>query len=390
MARYRNDWMPEDERRDASMRFDRALALELVEVDPEGTKREAEVLMADGSVKETCHAVPIYRKLKKGEKRQPGERPINEFRTDRKTGELVPGITCPEGGYIAGGSAHAGSGFNFVPVMDQGGNIVSWSLTALNVPENVALYDQRAALNEYLRHVGVELSILTTDTAFHSTPEQGMPRGAWHDIRVIENIGLSSHSDSDVSVAKAIKRRKQRINLAWNDKFWLDGHRQGHCKHGKAKVVRRVDERAHHPGVTVRTEYVCTSKDKADFCGSVTLTAGGYRPADNGKTLVKTKKEDQHLADWNAGNFMTFDDAEYTKKFGFLRNSMQEGFFGAQLTNRLATLEKRWIRRMAQAEIDIAMSLSILCAAKIARRREQLNKPRLQPVVSAPALALAA
>jgi hypothetical protein len=385
LSRYRNDWFPEVERRDAWMRFERALQYEIAEVDPEGVRREGEALLADGSVKETHHAVPIYRKLKPGQKRKPGERPINEFRKDRvtgepmrdkRTGELVSGITCPEGGHIAGGSDHAGSGFNFVAVMDQGANIPSWRVVALNEPENASLYEQRAEVDAYLRRVGVEMSVLTTDKAFHSTPEKGMPRGGWHDIRVIENIHLSSHGDSDTNLKSAAARRKQKLVIDWNDKFWLDGHRQGHCTHGKAKVVRRVDERKRGSGITIRTEYVCPSTDKADHCGSVTLTAGMYRLSDNGAKVVKARRDEQARVDWTIGNFLTFDDAEYAKKFGLLRRSLQEGFFGSQLTNRLGALEKRWIRRKAQAELDIAISLSILHAGKLAHRRARLGKPR--------------
>ena len=52
----------------------------MTEVDPEGVKREAEVLLADGSIKETHHTVPIYKKLKNGEVRSPNARPENEAR----------------------------------------------------------------------------------------------------------------------------------------------------------------------------------------------------------------------------------------------------------------------------------------------------------------------
>ena len=45
---------------------------------------------------------------------------------------------------------------------------------------------------------------------------------------------------------------------------------------------------------------------------------------------------------------------------------------------RLGALEKRWIRRKAQAELDIAISLSILHAGKLAHRRARLGKPRVQ------------
>jgi hypothetical protein len=39
--RYRQHWFPEKERRDAWMRFERALQYEVIDVDPEGAKREA-------------------------------------------------------------------------------------------------------------------------------------------------------------------------------------------------------------------------------------------------------------------------------------------------------------------------------------------------------------
>jgi len=80
LFRYRNDWFPEHERHEAWLRFERALQFEVTEVDPEGVKREAEVLLADGSIKETHHTVPIYKKLKNGEVRSPNARPENEAR----------------------------------------------------------------------------------------------------------------------------------------------------------------------------------------------------------------------------------------------------------------------------------------------------------------------
>lgn len=67
--------------------------------------------------------------------------------------------------------------------------------------------------------------------------------------------------------------------------------------------------------------------------------------------------------------------------FGPLPLSRQEGFRGSQLSNRLGVLEKRWISRKGQAELDIASQLSILCADKLANRRAELG-----PRVRTPAL----
>lgn len=371
LGRYRNEWFVEDERVLAWMRYERELQFEINEVDPEGSKKEAEALLADGSVKETHHRVPIFETGKRGTRVL-----ANAFRKNRETGERdVPAITCPEGGHIGGRSDHAGDGFNVGSVMDQGGNVISWRVVALNVAENATLYEQRNEIDAYLRRVGTELSILTTDSAFHTSPKSGLPRGGWHDIRVIENIHLSSHGSGDANIASATKRTKATIFISWNDKFWLDGHRQGHCEHGRAKVIRRVEDRKRGTGITVRTEFVCPCTDKSQNCGSVTLTAGLYRLA-NKDTVVRARPDEQHEVDWTIGNFMTFDDPEYAKKFGLLRRSLQEGFFGSQLSNRLGALAKRWIRRKAQAELDIAISLSILHAAKLAHRRERLGKPR--------------
>jgi hypothetical protein len=384
LSRYRNHWFPEDERRDAWMAFERALQHEVIDVDPEGARREAQALLADGSVKETHHTVPVYRKLRKGQKRRPGERPVNEFRIDRATGmKTVQAITCPEGGHIAGGSDHAGDGFNVVMVLDQGANVPSWKVVALSEPENASLYAQRDEIDAYLRAVGVDISVLTTDRAFHTNAENGMPRGGWHDIRVIDNIHLSSHGDSATNRNSAATRRKQRLVIDWNEMFWLDGHRQGHCKHGKCKVTRRVDDRKTSAGITVRTEFTCPSSDSQDHCGSLMLTAGKYRLSDNKTRIVKARRGEEHAIDWTIGNFCTFDDAEYAKKFGLLRRSLQEGFFGSQLSNRTKALHKRWIRRKAQAELDIAISLSVLHAAKLERRRERLGKPRSAPAHAA-------
>lgn len=379
LARYRNDWFIFDENHSAWMAYERAVQFEVIEVDPEGVKAESAVLMADGSAMETNHTVPIFKKkLKPGQKRDPSERPANEFKKHRKTGELVPNIHCPEGGFIAGGSDHAGQGFNFVPVMDRGANIVSWRLDSLAEPENEALYNQREEVAAWLRRVGVDIAILSTDNAFNSSAENGMPRGAWHDINVIENIQLSSHGDSEKTKASAQKRRDQKLTIAWNPKFWLDGHRQGNCEHGLCRRVRNTDDRARRRGLIIRTEWVCPCPDKSENCGSVTLTAGKYRLAFNGKSIVKARKDEKQAVDWMIGTFMTYDDPDYTKKFGMLRRSMQEGFFGSQLTNRLGVLEKRRIRQKAQAERDMAISLSILHAAKLAHRRKRLGTPRAQ------------
>lgn len=87
----------------------------------------------------------------------------------------VPGITCPEGGHIAGDSDHAGSGLQLRSRHGQGRNILSWRVVALNAPENATLFEQRDEVGAYLRRVGVEVSVLTTDRGFHSTAEKGMP-----------------------------------------------------------------------------------------------------------------------------------------------------------------------------------------------------------------------
>ncbi len=352
--RYREDWFVEEERHAAWRALDEALVWEKFEADPELMRRENEVLMADGSVKETNHVCP---KKKDGVV-------VNEYRKDWKTGDMVPAIFCPEGGFIPNrghNETHAGNGFNWVSVMNAGGTVLpGWSLIPLNDREPIELLRQAPGIGDFLRRTGVSLAVMTADAGFNA-PEL---REALHEECIVENIHIASHGPSESTEQNVNKRDGQKIRITGHPDWFADGHRRLHCVCGCATFVRRVRKRK--GGISVSVEGNCDGPDGKGGCGPINITAGRWHLGDRSNTYRLARPGEKR--DWAFGNFLTYHDP-IAKAFGNLRHSFQEGFFASQMTKRFKALEKRYIRRKRQGEIDIAISLCLLNAASIKARR---------------------
>jgi hypothetical protein len=195
---------------------------------------------------------------------------------------------------------------------------------------------------------------------------------------VIENIHQASHANRDRTDRFVAFQDKRKIRIHGHSNWYADGHRQLHCECGHATFARNVERTK--KGISVRVEGTCDGPDGTGGCGYICITAGRWRLANNKKKFVLARSGEER--DWAFGNFFTYHDP-LAKDFGDPRHSCQEGFLGSQMTKRFNALEKRWIRRKAQAEIDIAISLCMLNAASIRARRAQA------PTVDPP-LALAA
>lgn len=360
LGRYRREWFIETERAEAFRALHSAGVDEEIRVDPEGMRKEAECLVADGSVKETHHTCP----------RKKDGVVVNRFRTDWKTGELVPNITCPEGGFLPNkghNATHSGEGFNYVNVMTLGGTTLpGWDLIPINDDERDELVNQTPGIEDYLKRVGVPddiIPLLTADPGFHSH----VARPALHDIGVIENISIASHGPSDRTDANVEKRNRQKILINGHPKWYADGHRQLHCECGHAKLARKVHRKKR--GISVCVEGDCKGADGKGGCGFISITAGRWHLPKSAKMFRLGRAGEDR--DWSFGNFLTHGD-DIAKQFGDARHSFQEGFYGSQLTRRFNALMKRWIRRKTQAEIDIGISLCVLNAISLRERRRKL------------------
>lgn len=356
LGSYRRDWFPDDERAPAWMFFETYLFWESFDLAPEQMKAEMMVSFADGSVKETHHTCP----------QEKDGVVYNALRKDWATGEYVPNIFCPEGGYIGGNREHAGNGFNFLHAMSSGGRVYPcWDLPPLHHREPDVLEKKVVpGLDVIFRAAGIEgVPVLTADSGFNSPSL----RRALRKIGVVENIHISSHSDSETTDAAAAKRRKQVIKIHGHPNWYSDGHRKLWCVCGCATLSRRIDK--HDDGsISVRVEGDCKGPDGQGGCGNLTITAGRYHKADRSRTFRKARPGEDREETF--GNFFTYDD-HLAKAFGDARHSCQEGFLGSQLTERFHALDKRWIRRKSQGLIDISSSLCFLTAASIRGLREQ-------------------
>jgi hypothetical protein len=342
MSDYRVNWFGEADRAAAYQLLERFLLIEKLMASPDGAA-ELDVLYADGSKLETHYTPPKMRK---------GEICNAELRPDSH-GHLRSPITAPDAGFIpnTGGNAdHSGAGWNIVFISTIRGTIVTRRCPPLNASESGTLTDMVEELGEVLSSFERRLRVMTTDGAFNS---QAL-RAKLHDIGVVDNIHLSSHSTKASKSLKSVAQRDRKRYAIEGSRTWeADGHRQLHCKCGKGKTVRRV--RVNAAGRAI----VATQGECKHGCGTVRVQAGLWRLAKNPDRFVRCRPGEQDNADWTFGNPLTFHD-EVAKSYGVPRYNAQEGMFGSQFTTRFSLLKnKRWFRRQTQVELEVSMVISI-------------------------------
>lgn len=321
--------------------FDRLLQEHLA--DPE-MREEARTLNIDGSVMRSHYT--------------------SFERVNRKTGETKP-ATLNGGGYMPrtmGNAGKAGHGFNLVAAVTSTGLPLAYRVTPLakvghsEADTALAMFrgEWRAQVAPYL---DAKLGILTADGAY----TKPALRKELREIGYVENCHSVSHGAAERSVENAAKHDAMIFQIQGYPKWRANGHRELYCVCGSHKLARRIS-RDKVGRAIVRIEGSCPS------CGSITITSGKWRAAQNPRQFVRVLPGDEDKTDWRFGNPFTFHDT-LANKFGSARFGHGEGFHG-HLVTRFGLLKgKSWHRRREQAELDFLITFSCMHALAMEQRR---------------------
>jgi hypothetical protein len=359
MSDYRTKWFLREDRAAAYRLLERWLLIEKLLASPD-VEYELGILYADGSKLETHYTPP---KMKRG-------KVCNDTPRPDRHGVMRSPITAPDAGWVTNtgkNADHSGAGWNIVFISTVKGTILARRCVPLNHSESGTLTDMVDELGEVLGNFEQRIRVLTTDAAFHSQTL----RRRLHDLGVVENIHLSSHSSLKPSAAKTVK---QRDNKRWQFEgypdWFADGHRQLHCRCGKGTSVRRIRVGAGGKAV------IATQGDCSHGCGTIRVQAGMWRVSTDGRTFRRIRPGEQDHADWTIGNPLTFHD-EVAAQYGVPRYNAQEGMFGSQFTRRFPLLRnKRWFRWQSEVELEVSMVVSITHALSLERYRRMTTSPQ--------------
>ena len=316
---------------------------------------ECRLLYADGSKLETHATPPKYTGTGKNRKLK------NKWRKNRE-GKTVRGYTAPDAGWVPPGRAsspdHAGAGWNIVFLTSSRGTVLGHRNIPLHHSESGALADLAVELRETLDLLDTrEARVLTADGAFHAQPTRQRLREAG----IVENIHLSSHG-THASAKRSVAARDEAEIPIEGYEWHTDGHRELACNCGKGKTAR-VIELDRNGKTIVRTKGECRK------CGSITLTSGWWRRAQNPDRWVKCLSNDRDKASWEVGNPLTYHDKQ-AEEYGVPRYNSQEGLFGSQFSQRFKLLRgKRWFYRQSQVDLEVAAVVTITHALSLERHR---------------------
>lgn len=344
--------------------IERELCLEHLET--EELQQEAMVLNLDGSPLLTHYRAPRTSK-KKGSEYGPLETidgQLHQVVYDRKVK-----ITCPDGGYVPGsaGPDKSGHGWNLVAISTATGVPLAWRLVPLNHSEKdtaLALVREDFAQDvaPYLRG---RVKVLTADGAFHK-PEL---RAELRRHGVIENIHLASHKKTKKAEARARELADRRYAIDGYPNWRANAHREIHCLCGKG-VAKKIHCDKDGEAI-VRVEGKCLNG-----CGSISIKSGDWYFTEDDRFRRCLPDELDSRRDWAFGNPLTFNDLN-SQVYGKARFGHNEGLHGT-LSNRYALIRnKRWFRRMDDAETDVAMTFALMHALALEQRRRAKAPPGL-------------
>lgn len=293
-------------------------------------------------------------------------------RANRKTGE-IKAPTLDGGGFMArtdSNSGKDGHGFNMVAVTTSTGLPLACRLTPLARKGYGEGDTALAMLREEWRenvapYLSDKLAVLTGDAAY----SKAELRAALREQGIIENCHPVSHADREVSKKNAAKKNSEAIQIQGYPDWRANGHRELYCVCGNGKVTPRVS-RSKTGRAVARVEGECKN------CGSVTITSGKWRLTEGPKRFVRLLPGEEHKADWQFGNPLTFN-ADLGKQFGKNRFGHGEGFHG-HLVTRFGLLKgKSWHRRREQAQLDFLMVYCSMHALAMEQRRRANAPPGL-------------
>jgi hypothetical protein len=369
ISRHLNHFDPELRRATYRRLFER-LVREHFEFFPE-FREDARVLGMDGTHILTHFTAPVCRKQTKEEEKRQAEseeapKTLDELCTtdwSRVVNETEQ-ITCRDGGYLpydkTMGKA-GGHGFNLVATVTANGLPLEFAVVPINASEkrvSEAILRERFAQNilPYLNRT--RLHILTADGGFTSPTLRNLLRS----FGILENIQMVSHGKDERTRVRAEVERGQAIPIEGYPNWHANGLREISCACGSGLVSSRV-------GVSRRGCAFARLEGRCTECGSITITSGQWRLAQNPKQFRLAHPGDPvKNRDWTFGNPLTYD-SPVAAALGKARFGQNEGFHGA-LERRFRLIKgKRWYRSRVEAETDTAVIFCVMHALAMEQRR---------------------
>ncbi len=170
------------------------------------------------------------------------------------------------------------------------------------------------------------------------------------------------YGEEPVSRANAAANNAKRIPIEGYKNWFTNGHRELVCACGAGTMIKRLSLDRHGKAV-VRTEDTCRQ------CGSITITSGDWRKAQNPDRWLRINPQNpREKPDLLMGNPLTFNDPN-ASEYGRRRFGHHEGFHGA-LASRFGLIkDKRWFRRLDEAKVATAMTFCVMHVVALEQRR---------------------
>ncbi|MGD0165914.1 MAG: hypothetical protein ABSC51_01295 [Gaiellaceae bacterium] len=351
MSRHKKRFSDE-KRAEIWMEIERRLRIEHLKT-PE-LQEEALLLNLDGSDVLTHYRAERTSK-ERGEEFEPAEE-IDGARFQRVSGHRRK-VTCLDGGFrgVKPGSTHpSGDGWNLLMISSSSGVPIAWRLVPIQSSEKDTALDlvKKEFASEAAPYLRGKLRVLSADGAFHK-PEL---RGWLRKYGILENIHLASHATKSEKRAETLRESWHPIEGYPN--WQANNHREIRCRCGKS-----VAKRVYLDGSGYA---IARSEGKCPKCGSISVRSGDWRLTDH---FVRCSPDELlGKRDWAFGNPLTFFDRN-SKAYGNARFGHNEGLHGT-LSNRFALIRnKRWFRKLAQAQIETAMTFALIQALALEQRR---------------------
>lgn len=336
MSRHRTRFT-EKRRQELWMEIERRLRAEHL-TDPD-LQAESSVINVDGSTLLTHYTCPA-----------------------KAGGDIGPynaRVTCPDGGFVSSRKApddKRGHGWTLLMYSSASGVPLAWRLVPLNASEKDTALD--LLREEFAREVAPflrgRLNVVVGDGAFHK-PQL---RAEFRKYGIVENIHLVSHAGT--SRGRAATFNAARYEIEGFPNWFANGHREITCRCGRG-VAKKVS-------VDEAGKAIVRVHGKCPKCGAITVTSGDWRYTTDNRFVRCHPNDPADKRDWAFGNPLTFNDlaaAEYGKR----RFGHNEGLHGTLSTRYGLIRNKRWFRRLAQAEIDTAMTFALIHAISMEQRR---------------------
>lgn len=326
---------------------------------------EASILNLDGSPLLTHFRAPRASKIHGGEYAPPEVTNGEMFQVVHQQRVKV---TCPDGGYVpdSAGVDKCGHGWNLVMISTATGVPLAWRLVPLNASEKTVALDlvREDFVRDVAPYLAGKIKVLSADGAFH----QAELRAELRQHGIVENIHLVSHARRRRSEKRAADFNAREHAIIGFPNWYANGHREIRCKCGRG--VAKAIELGRNGEAVVRVEGKCPN------CGTISVKSGDWRFTEDDTFVRCMPDEAVRERDWALGNPLTFNDLN-AQVYGRARFGHNEGLHGT-LSNRYALIRnKRWFRRLAQAQTDTAMTFALMQTLSLEQRRRASAPPGL-------------